>query len=280
MSFRAMYEAASRANRSLLCIGLDPDESRLPPGVPVARYLQQVVEATADIACCFKPNAAFFEQRGEAGWRDLRATIDAVPRDVPVLLDAKRGDVGSTASAYARAVFEVLGADAVTLNPWGGSDAVEPFLSYGEKHSFIWCRSSNPGGVELQDALLADGRPLYERVASLAVGWNTRGNVGLVAGATYPEQAARLRALAPDLLLLLPGVGAQQGGVSEAVRAGTDADGGGILVAASRSVLYAGEAAGARDLAGHVAAARAAAASLRDEIEAARPLRPEAVGER
>ena len=203
-----------------------------------------------------------------------------MPRDVPVLLDAKRGDVGSTASAYARAVFEVLGADAVTLNPWGGSDAVEPFLSYGEKHSFIWCRSSNPGGAELQDALLADGRPLYERVASLAVGWNTRGNVGLVAGATYPEQAARLRALAPDLLLLIPGVGAQQGGVSEAVRAGTDAAGGGILVAASRSVLYAGEAAGARDLAGHVAAARAAAASLRDEIEAARPLRPEAVGER
>lgn len=273
MSFLQKYEAAASAHRSLLCIGLDPDESRLPPGVPVARYLQQVIEATADLACCFKPNAAFFEQRGEAGWRDLRATIDAVPRDVPVLLDAKRGDVGSTARAYARAVFEALGADAVTLNPWGGSDAVEPFLAYDGRHSFIWCRSSNPGGSELQDAPLADGRPLYERVAELAVGWNARGNVGLVAGATYPEQAARLREIAPELLLLIPGVGAQQGGVAEAVRAGADAGGGGILVAASRSVLYAGEAAGATDLAGYQAAARAAAARLRDEIEAARPVR-------
>ncbi len=273
MSFREKYEAASSAHRSLLCIGLDPDESRLPAGVPVARYLQHIIEATADLACCFKPNAAFFEPRGAAGWQDLRATVDAVPRGVPVLLDAKRGDVGSTAVAYARAVFEALGADAVTLNPWGGSDAVEPFLAYEDRHSFIWCRSSNPGGGELQDVELADGGLLYERVASLAVGWNTRGNVGLVAGATYPEQAARLRELAPELLLLIPGVGAQQGAVAKAVRAASDAGGGGILVAASRSVLYAGEAAGARDLAGYVEAARAAATTLRDEIEAARPVR-------
>ncbi len=270
MSFRAKYEAASRTHRSLLCIGLDPDESRLPRGVPVARYLQQIVEATSDLVCCFKPNAAFFEQRGERGWRDLRATIDAVPGDVPVLLDAKRGDVGSTAAAYARAAFEELGADAITVNGWGGRDAVEPFLAYDDRHSFIWCRSSNPGGVELQDLRLADGRPLYERVAALAVEWNTRGNVGLVAAATYPEQAARLREIAPHLLLLIPGVGAQRGAVAAAVRAGADADGGGILVAASRSVLYAGEAVGARDLAGYAAAARAAAEKLRDEIEEAR----------
>ena len=273
MSFRSKYEAASRAHRSLLCIGLDPDESRLPPGVPVARYLQQIVEATSDLVCCFKPNAAFFEQRGERGWRDLRAAIDAVPGDVPVLLDAKRGDIGSTAAAYARAAFEELGADAITINAWGGSDAVEPFLAYGDRHSFIWCRSTNPGGAALQDARLADGRPLYERVAALAVEWNTRGNVGLVAGATYPGEAARLREIAPHLLLLVPGVGAQRGAVGEAVRAAADADGGGMLVAASRSVLYAGEAAGARDLAGYVAAARSAAERLRGEIEEARPAR-------
>lgn len=271
MSFREKYEAASSAHRSLLCIGLDPDEARLPAGVPVARYLQHIIEATADVACCFKPNAAFFEQRGADGWRDLRSTIDAVPAAVPVLLDAKRGDIGSTAEAYARAVFEGLGADAVTLNPWGGGDAVEPFLDYGDRHSFMWCRSTNAGGSELQDLELADGGPLYERVAALAVRWNTRGNVGLVAGATYPEQAARLREIAPELLLLLPGVGAQQGAVDAAVRAAVDARGGGILVAASRSVLYAGEAAGASDLAGYAEAARTAAQALRDQIDAALP---------
>ncbi len=271
MSFREKYEAAASARRSLLCVGLDPEASRLPAGVPVARFLQRIVEATADLVCCFKPNAAFFEQRGAVGWRDLRATIDAVPGGVPVLLDGKRGDIGHSAAAYARAAFEELGADAVTLNPWGGADAVEPFLTYEDRHSFLWCRSSNPGAGDLQDLELADGTPLYERVATRAVDWNSRGNVGLVAGATYPEQAARLRELAPELLLLLPGVGAQEGGVEAAVRASVDARGGGILINASRSVLYAGEAAGARDLDGYAEAAREAARTLRDEIDAALP---------
>jgi orotidine-5'-phosphate decarboxylase len=273
MSFRDKYEAAASRNGSLLCVGLDPEAERLPAGVPATRFLQRIIEATADLVCCFKPNAAFFEQRGAEGWRDLRATIDAVPAAVPVLLDAKRGDVGHSAAAYARAAFDELGADAITLNPWGGADAVEPFLAYEDRHSFVWCRSSNPGAGELQDLQLADGTLLYERLAERAVEWNTRGNVGLVVGATYPEQAARLRELAPELLMLLPGVGAQQGGVAAAVRASVDARGGGILVTASRSVLYAGEAAGASDLDGYAEAAREAAQALREQIDAALPTR-------
>ncbi len=271
MSFREKYEAAASRNRSLLCVGLDPEAERLPAGVPVARFLQRIVEATADLVCCFKPNSAFFEQRGAEGWRDLRATIDAVPAAVPVLLDAKRGDIAHTAAAYARAAFEQLGADAITLNPWCGADAVEPFLAYEDRHSFILCHTSNPGTGDLQELKLADGSLLYERVAERAVAWNTRGNVGLVVGATYPEQAARLRELAPELLMLLPGVGAQEGGVEPAVRAAVDARGGGILVNASRSVLYAGEAAGASDLDGYAEAAREAARALREQIDAALP---------
>ncbi len=271
MRFREKYEAAASRNGSLLCVGLDPEADRLPEGVPVARFLQSIIEATADFVCCFKPNAAFFEKRGADGWRDLRATIDAVPAAVPVLLDVKRGDIGHTAAAYAHAAFIELGADAVTLNPWVGTDGIEPFLTYEDRHSFVLCRSSNPSAGELQDLQLVDGGLLYERVAERAVEWNTRGNVGLVVGATYPEQAARLRALAPELLMLLPGVGAQEAAVHEAVRASVDVRGGGILVAASRSVLYAGEVSGAHDLDGYVEAARESARSLNEQIVAAVP---------
>ncbi|RLT26971.1 MAG: orotidine-5'-phosphate decarboxylase [Chloroflexi bacterium] len=261
--FRAKYEATVERNRSLLCVGLDPDAALMPPGADVVEYLGRIIEATSDLVCCYKPNAAFFEPNGDAGWRDLKAVIERIPSHIPVLLDAKRGDVGNTSKAYARAVFDTLGADAVTANPYLGSDGLEPFFSYSDKHTFVLCRTSNEGARELQDLTVGEGRPLYEHVAMLAAGWNVREgreNVGLVVGATYPEEAARIREVAPDLLFLMPGVGAQAGDLEAAVQASVDAHGGAILVSASRSVLYAG----------NEEASRAEAMRLRDGINAAR----------
>ncbi len=265
-SFREKYETAAAANDSLLCVGLDPDPSRLPQGVDIDAWLREVIEATSDLVCCYKPNAAFFEARGPHGQEALWALIDGIPDEIPVLLDAKRGDVGNSAEFYARAVFDVLGADAVTVNPYLGGDAVEPFLAHEDRHTFVLCRTSNAGAGELQDRALATsggggGQPLYLAVAERANAWNTRGNVGLVVGATYPEEARAIRELCPDLLFLMPGVGAQAGELDAAVHAALDARGGGIIVNASRSVLY--------PQAGSVAAARAEAQRLRDAIREA-----------
>ena len=272
-SFREKYEATAAAHDSLLCVGLDPDPERIPAGLAPAAFLEAIIEATADLVCCYKPNAAFFESRGPAGVEELRALIAGIAGGVPVLLDAKRGDVGHTATHYARAVFEQLGADAVTVNPYLGRDAVEPFLAYEDRHSFVLCRTSNAGAGDFQDLIVAapdgaPGRPLYLEVAARAAQWNARGkvpggNVGLVVGATYPEEARLVRALCPDLLVLMPGVGAQEGALEDAVRAARDAAGGGLLVSASRSVLYAS--AGA-DFA---SVARGEAERLRDAINAA-----------
>lgn len=262
-SFRERYENAARRHQSFLCIGLDPDPARLPAGTSVVSFLGAIIEATADLACCYKPNAAFFEADGAEGWAALRAVIDAVPEGIPVLLDAKRGDIGDTTRAYARAAFDSLGADAITASPYLGRDALEPFLAYEDRHTFVLCRTSNPGAGAVQELTLSDGVPLYEHIASLAREWNTRGNVGLVVGATRPEQAARVRARCPDQLLLLPGIGAQGGDLDAAVRAALDARGGGILVNASRSILY------ASDGPGFAAAARAAAQATRDAINLA-----------
>lgn len=263
-TFRTRFEAAAQRNHSLLCVGLDPDLAKIPAGVTVRDFLMGIVEATSDVVACYKPNIAFFEPWLGEGIEMLRELIAAVPRDVPVLLDAKRGDIGHTSEAYARAVFESLGADAVTLNPYLGQDAVEPFLRYTDRHSFLLCRTSNPGAADVQD-LQVDGHPLYERIAYLANQWNTRGNVGLVVGATYPAEATRIREICPDLLFLMPGVGAQAGDLEAAVRAGVDARGAGIAVNASRGVLYAGGFDGR-----WADASRAAAIQLRDQINAAR----------
>ena len=259
--FREKYEAAAAANDSLLCVGLDPDPSRLPPGTDVDAWLREVIEATADLVCCYKPNAAFFEARGSVGMEALLQLIDGIPDEIPVLLDAKRGDVGHSAEFYARAVFEVLDADAVTVNSYLGGDAVEPFLAYEDRHAFVLCRTSNAGAGELQDRAVGGGRPLYLEVAARANEWNTRGNVGLVVGATYPEEARAIRELCPDLLFLMPGVGAQAGELEAAVHAALDARGGGIIVNASRSVLY--------PATGGAAASRAEALRLRDALREA-----------
>jgi orotidine-5'-phosphate decarboxylase len=269
--FQQQYEAAARRNDSLLCVGLDPDPERMPPGVSTREFLLGIIEATADVASCYKPNIAFFEQDLGAGYELLREIIAAVPEEIPVLLDAKRGDIGHTAAAYARAVYDGLGAGAVTLNPYLGLDAVEPFLAYEDRHAFLLCRTSNPGAADLQDLPVGEhANPLYEWVAALANQWNERGNVGLVVGATYPQEAARIREICPELLILMPGVGAQQGELEAAVRAGVDARGGGLIVNASRAVLYAGQSSGGSSLDAWTGAARRAAQSLRDAINAAR----------
>lgn len=270
MSFVEQLCAAQRRNDSLLCIGLDPDVSRLPVSVrhaddPVFAFCSAIIEATADLACVFKPNSAFFEALGTRGYETLRRVIAAVPQHVPVILDAKRGDIGSTAEAYAHAAFDVLGAHAVTLSPYLGGDALEPFLRYEERGCILLCKTSNAGSADLQNLPLADGRPLYMHVAQHARDvWNRRGNVGLVIGATHPDVLREVRALCPTLPLLVPGIGAQGGDVLAAVRAAVDAVGDGAMINASRSILYASPDADFAD------AARAEAARLRDLINQGR----------
>ncbi len=261
MSFMEKWRRAAARNRSLLCVGLDPDPARMPDVEPAA-FLRAVVEATADLVCCYKPNLAFFEALGRDGYRVLAETLAAVPPEIPVLGDAKRGDIGHTAAAYARALFDVWGFDAVTVTPWGGADALAPFLERADRGIFIWCRGSNPGARDFQDltVLTEDGtRPLYEVVALRARAWNRHGNVGLVVGVTDPEAAARLRRLCPELPFLMPGLGAQGGEAAAAVRA-VDGAAGGFLINVSRQVLYAAR---GPDFA---QAARAAAQRYRDEI--------------
>lgn len=260
--FLEKLTSAARRNDSLLCVGLDPDPSLMPID-DVAEFNRQIVEATADQVCAFKPNLAFYEALGERGWEVLRRTLDAIPRYIPVIADAKRGDIGNTSAAYAHAIFDVLGCDAMTANPYGGHDAMAPFLEYEDRGVFIWCRSSNPSASDFQDLEVdyeAQKRPLWQVVALLARRWNEAGNVGIVMGATYPEQLRVARELCPDMPILIPGVGAQDGNLAESVRAGIDALGGGAIISASRGVLYA-----SRD-SDFALAARSAAIRLREEI--------------
>jgi uridine monophosphate synthetase len=256
-SFFSRLETRARAINSLLCVGLDPHPADLtaPTAAAARDFCLRLIEATADVAAAFKPNAAFFEQFGAEGMAALRYVIAAVPDEVPVLLDAKRGDIASTAEAYARAAFETLGADAITLNPYLGRDSLEPFLVDPARGVFLLCKTSNPGAGDLQDLLLADRVPaqrLFERVAELARGWNGNDNLGLVVGATHPEALAVVRRVAPDLWILAPGVGAQGGDLEAALNAGLRADGLGLLVPVSRQIS---RAANPRETASELAAA-------------------------
>ena len=274
MTFIEQLRQAQQQNQSLLCVGLDPEPARLPAGVArdaqgIYDFCVAIAEATHDLACAFKPQIAYFAaHRAEGELERLIARLRQIAPQVPVILDAKRGDIGSTAEQYAREAFERYGADAVTLSPFMGFDSVEPYLRYAGKGAFLLCRTSNPGGDDLQNQRLADqpGQPrLYEHVARLVQGpWNTNGQLGLVVGATYPAEIERVRALAPTVPLLIPGVGAQGGDAAATVRAGWRADGP-IVVNSSRAILYASSGA---DFA---QAARAAAQATRDQLQAARP---------
>lgn len=261
----------SLAVDSLACVGLDPDPSRMPVE-SVVEFNRAIIDATHDLVCAFKPQLAFYEALGIEGLEALRDTIGHIRRvspDVIIVGDAKRGDIGSTATAYAQAMFEFWDFDVVTLHPYLGGDSIAPFLEYEGRGALVVCRTSNPGARELQDIRLdtgsgEHGKRVYERVADAVEDWNGPGTLGLVVGATYPEEMAVLRRDHPSLPFLIPGVGAQGGDVYGATRAGANSDGRGILVSSSRGVLYASS-----DLDGYADAARDEAEKLRTEINAA-----------
>ena len=278
MNFLDMLRAAERENASLLCVGLDPDPERFPAHLRgdasrIFDFCAAVVDATADLVIAFKPQIAYFAaHRAEDQLERLMAHMRRVAPRVPVILDAKRGDIGSTAEQYAIEAFERYGADAVTLSPFMGFDSVQPYLKYHGKGAFLLCRTSNPGGDDLQSQRLSSvtGEPLlYEHVARLAQGpWNLNGQLGLVVGATYPAEIERVRAVAPTLPLLIPGVGAQGGDAVATVKAGWRALNGEtvspIVVNSSRAILY------ASDAADFAQAARREALRTRDMLEAAK----------
>ena len=279
MNFLDLLRAAERENASLLCVGLDPDPARFPAHLRgdasrIFDFCAAVVDATADLVIAFKPQIAYFAaHRAEAQLERLMAHMRRTAPRVPVILDAKRGDIGSTAEQYAIEAFERYGADAVTLSPFMGFDSVQPYLKYHGKGAFLLCRTSNPGGDDLQSQRLSSvpGEPLlYEHVARLAQGpWNLNGQLGLVVGATYPAEIERVRAVAPTLPQLIPGVGAQGGDAVATVRAGWRALNGEtvspIVVNSSRAILYASS---ADDFA---QAARREALRTRDMLEVAKP---------
>ena len=263
-TFIQRLDDAAARNRSLLCVGLDPSRAAMPID-SIAEFNRAIIAATSDLVCAYKPQWAFYEAEGIPGIEALQATIEAVPDGVPVLLDAKRGDMDNTSRAYARAAFETWGADALTVNPYQGRDAVQPYLDYAEKGVFVLTRTSNPGGAEFQDLRVraASGEgPLYEEVARKAVAWNDNGNVGLVVGATVPDELARVRSIVGTMPILVPGIGAQGGDLEASVRNGVDADGRRVLISASRSVIYASKGGDFAD------AARAEAERLRDTVNA------------
>ena len=269
MTFKAKLMASEDATGSLLCLGLDPEPDLLPPMVErtpagIARFVGTIVDAVGDSVSSYKLNLAFYERWGrEASWL-LDQALASLPKDRPVILDAKRGDVGSTAQAYAHAIFEAWNADAVTVHPYLGYDSVAPFLAHKEKEVFIVCRTSNPGAAEFQH-LRSEGEALYRHIARAGVRWDHHDNVGFVVGATAPAELRDVRQIAGDRLLLVPGIGAQGGDLTSAVRAALRSDGRGVVISMSRAILFASSGAD------YPAAARTAAEHYRDAINALRP---------
>ena len=261
-SFVQKLEAASQANRSLLCVGLDPDPKMMPTR-SIIQFNQDIVDATHDLVCAYKPNGAFYEALGMRGVRALVRTVQYI-RDVSpdaiIIGDAKRGDVPSTSAAYADAMFKGVGFDSVTVNGYLGRDSVEPFLAYEGRGAFVLCKTSNPGAGDFQDIQDKKGVPLYQNVARAVGGWSADGNLGLVVGATYPDELKAVRDICPQMPILIPGVGSQAGDLRAAVINGTNAEGRRAIISASRSIIYASS---GPDFA---EAARREASALRDRI--------------
>ena len=274
MTFIQSLNTAWTTNNSLLCVGLDPDPAKFPAHLKskpdaIFEFCKSIADATADLACCFKPQIAYFAaHRAEDQLEALIAHIHAVHPDTPVILDAKRGDIGSTAEQYAVEIFERYKADAITVNPYMGKDSVDPYLAYADKGVILLCRTSNPGGSDLQflEVDTPRGRmKLFEYVArTVAEDWNASGNCGLVVGATFPAEIARVRELTGDMPLLVPGIGAQGGDIAATLAAGRTANGTGLMINSSRAVLYAGKGEDFAD------AARKVALDTRDAINAQR----------
>jgi orotidine-5'-phosphate decarboxylase len=272
MTFIEKLTAAWTANNSLLCVGLDPDTAKFPAHLKdapdaIAQFCRAIIDATADTACAFKPQIAYFAAQGaEDQLEDICAYLRERYPHIPIVLDAKRGDIGATAEQYAREAFERYGADAVTVNPYMGFDSVAPYLEWQDRGAIVLCRTSNPGGSDLQ-FLTVDGKPLYQHVADLVANkWNRNGQCALVVGATFPNELAQVRAIVGDMPLLVPGIGAQGGDIEATVKAGSTAGGTGMMINSSRAILYA-EPAGDEDF---TAASRRVAQETRDVINAHR----------
>jgi orotidine-5'-phosphate decarboxylase len=263
MGFVEKLAEASRKNKSLLCVGLDTDPSLLPDNVTVLEFNKAIIDATADLVCAYKPNIAFYEAMGNPGMDALEKTREYIPENIPVIIDAKRGDIGNTAKAYARSLFEHFNFDAMTASPYLGFDSLEPFILYRDRGVFILCRTSNPGAADFQSLQIeTDGKPkkLFEIVAEKVSTWNTHGNLGLVVGATYPQELKTIRERYPDMMLLIPGVGTQGGELSETVKFGADVRRTRTVINSSRQILFASR---SKDFAN---AARKAAMDIRDKI--------------
>ncbi len=259
MSFMEQVRKRWTQNNTLVCVGLDPDLNKIPKKylkseTPLFAFNKDVIDATAEYVCCYKPQIAYYNGVGLE--KDLELTIDYIHENypgVPVILDAKRGDIGSTAEMYVKEAFTRYKADSVTVNPYMGGDTLKPFLDQKDKATILLCRTSNPGAIDLQD-LVIDGKPLYMHVASKAANeWNSNSNILLVVGATYPEELKEIRSIIGDIPFLTPGIGAQGGDVEKAVKAGTTEDGTGMIINSSRGIIYADDPA-------------IAAKTLRDEI--------------
>jgi len=263
VTFPEKLRKAIQGNNSLVCVGLDPDPKLMPEKTAVSDFNKAIIDATANLVCAYKLNLAFYEALGDEGMDALKRTVKHIPKDILTIGDAKRGDIGNTAKAYAQAIFSIFGFDATTVNPYLGFDSIEPFLQYREKGVFILCRTSNAGALDFQSLRCETEQghlPLFQIVARKAEQWNTYGNIGLVVGATYPEELKLIRQEHPDLPLLIPGIGAQGGELSLAVRYGVNADGEGAIINSSRQIIYASR---GKDFA---EAAERAARTLRDQI--------------
>jgi len=264
LKFSERLDKAGQKNNSLLCIGLDIDLGRIPQAIlneedPIYIFNREIVNATKDLVCAYKPNIAFYEMYGVYGLSSLIKTIEFIQTaSIPVILDAKRGDVGHSSAAYAKSVFQVYKAEAVTVNPYLGHDSIEPFLEYQDKGIFVLCLTSNPGSKDFQNA--GDPEPLYKSVAKRVKEWNRYGNCGLVVGATKPEELAETRNLVGDMPILIPGIGAQKGDLESSVKFGVSKQGNRAIINSSRGIIYASKEENFAE------AAREAAKTLRDSI--------------
>jgi len=263
MNFLEKLVQATEKNRSLLCVGLDPDPALMPPGIGVFQFNRGIIEATADLVCAYKPNIAFYESMGSEGLDILKRTRDCIPAGIPVIVDAKRGDIGNTARAYAWGLFDYFNFDAMTASPYLGYDSLEPFIEYRDRGVMVLCRTSNKGAADFQSLSFETGggsKMLFEIVAEKVSEWNKYGNLGLVVGATYPEELKLVRQRYPDMPLLIPGVGAQGGDLAKVVEYGVDARRQRTIINSSRQILYASNGKGFAE------AARHAAEELRNKI--------------
>ena len=264
MNFIEKLIAASQKNKSLLCVGLDPDPELMPDKIGVFEFNKAIIDATSDLVCAYKPNLAFYEALGSKGLNALKQTVKYIPNDIPVIGDAKRGDIGNTAKAYARSIFDNFNFDATTVNPYLGFDSIKPFIQYTDKGIFILCRTSNAGAIDFQSLRCETRehgyRPLFEIVALKASEWNTYGNIGLVVGATYLEELRLIRQSHPDMPLLIPGIGAQKGDLASVVRYGVNTQGQMAIISSSRQIIYASK---GKDFA---QVARRVASSLQEQI--------------